>query len=418
MKFVSATVEITPDMPVFLGCGPPYVVACPPDAGFEANLILLTDESDNRVLLISIDALYVGPLLRQLVDAELGQHFEPSEVFFAASHSHNAPMLDDTKPKLGAPNVTHVTNVASRISLAAKELLARETIEVSMTVWDYRAKTAVNRRWRRPIVVLRGGVSFFRVQTLPNPIRRLRPKAEVVEFHDSQNGLVGLIWIMPCHPTSFPAADGVTAHYIGYVRDQLRLREQKRDLPVVFFQGASGDLRPPAYKPVERSFRGLMARLRRGRDFSAFLEEEYSSWVERVYEEFTKSRRHAALDSGGNGAALISVRRESIALEELIQYEYGVRRYFTCHLVRLGGFRIVGISAEPTWAIRSGLSRKFQKLTVVGCIDDTFGYLTSVRQFRAGGYEAFGFHEAFSLSNIKRNFSPKKATRFVERALK
>lgn len=297
MKIASTIVEIAPDMPVLLGCGPTYVVECPKDAGLEANLMFISDEIDNRVLLISIDALYVGPLLRRLVESELRGLLKSSEIFFAASHSHNAPMLDDTKPKLGTPNVTHVTDVASRISLAAKDLLVGESTKVSMTVWGYRVRTAVNRRWRRPIVALRSGVSFLRVQMLPNPIKRLRPKAEVVEFRDSQNALAGLIWIMPCHPTSFPTVNGVTAHYIGHVRKQLRLGEQKRNLPVVFFQGASGDLRPPAYEPVERSSSGLIARLRRGKAFSEFSEEEYSMWVARVYEEFTKSRRVSLLDS-------------------------------------------------------------------------------------------------------------------------
>ena len=65
--------------------------------GIEANLLLLR-ESDGAhpILLVSLDLLYPGGRVRDAIVDSSGM---PEEcVIVAASHTHRAPMTDDTKP--------------------------------------------------------------------------------------------------------------------------------------------------------------------------------------------------------------------------------------------------------------------------------------------------------------------------------
>lgn len=62
---------------------------------------------------------------------------------------------------------------------------------------------------------------------------------------------------------------------------------------------------------------------------------------------------------------------------------------------------MLGVSAEPTWKLKTEILGEFAEkmpiTTLIGCIDDTFGYLVTSEEFREGGYEPSGFLDYFSI---------------------
>ena len=51
-----------------------------------------------------------------------------------------------------------------------------------------------------------------------------------------------MLWNFACHPVMYHSPMNVSAHFPGDVRKELR--EILSDIPVVFLQGFSGDIRP------------------------------------------------------------------------------------------------------------------------------------------------------------------------------
>ena len=413
----SSVVAINPEVATVLGCGPKNPIVPTASEKLEANIVLLGDSTGNKVLVVSVDALYIGPGLRTHLESVLSPSLKPHEIFVAATHTHNAPQLDDTKPKLGLPVPQHFHQVAFRIAEAAKELLGQAPCEVRVFSRRYRVKSVVRRRWRRPVTISRAGIGFFDIQALRNP-RTGKITSEVIEFVDQDKNLMALVWIMPCHPTSFPDPRTISPHFIGEVRQRIRAKSGSEEIPVVFLQGASGDIRPPAYRAARFDFSEHLRRVLRGKIFDSFSESQYRQWVEKVFREFDSGRAMQNWKATSSETALVGSSHFTMRLNEAYDFEYSNPRFFTCHVLQIAGLKIIGVSAEPTWKMRQSLLQARPQTTLVGCIDDTFGYLPTPREFETGGYEASGFLSSFSLESVSAEGAPSLIGRFVKDAIK
>ncbi|MEY3532912.1 MAG: hypothetical protein RI979_936 [Pseudomonadota bacterium] len=101
----------------------------------EAN-VLLFDAPDGPAAIIAIDSLYASQQLEDEVrrqTAARGLSFSQGALLFVASHTHNAPSLDPTKPRLGPFDVGYLDFAAARITEAL--LVARWPRAASTTGW-------------------------------------------------------------------------------------------------------------------------------------------------------------------------------------------------------------------------------------------------------------------------------------------
>lgn len=413
MFFSHRVVKISADIHCVLGCGSGHLVTCSAADDLEANLGFLRDRNGNKFLFISIDALYVGPVLLKIIENELKDQLGPHQILVGASHSHNSPMLDDTKPLLGQHLGSHVVYVAERIVVAAKEVISDPGVEVTARSRQYRVNTAIYRRKITPIVISRRGVAFFKTEQRPNFRNELKPTSEVIDLLDSKQDLIGTIWVMPCHPTSYPVIDQVSSHYIGYVRHKLRNLTGNSDFPLLFFQGASGDLRPPAIAGRKSGLKGFLKTIFQPRYFTAFGWEEYDSWCEDIWREFIETRINLDGDFNREPSSTLSSIRKRLPLEELFEYNYDFPRTVDCYHISIGSIRLLALSAEVTWKYRESISFSEAPTTVIGCIGDTFGYLASKQQFDEGGYEAHGFESMFGLKPRVGADLPKTINRLI-----
>ena len=130
MHLKSSVLSIAPEVDTFLGCGPAETVPGDPRAALEANLLLLKS-GGSQILIISLDALYPGARLRSDIIEGLKGIVNDESLFLSSSHTHNAPMLDESKPFLGSVVESHYTNGRAKNNCCLEETSHRRTLGAS-----------------------------------------------------------------------------------------------------------------------------------------------------------------------------------------------------------------------------------------------------------------------------------------------
>jgi len=252
-----------------------------------------------------------------------------------------------------------------------------------------------------PLALKNGKLEFFRSQWLPHPFRRLRVFSDIIKF-TSVEGIEACIWIMPCHPVSYIGPNKISADYVGVARTALRESVfAKPKTPVVFIQGASGDLRPSSIglRKLD-SVKSLAVNLLYGPSFIPFNKDGWLKWVSGLTTEFMGAIREASpIEKAPFEGNLVTAQRHALRLNDYFEFAYSRERFLTIQSLQLAGVHFLGVSAEVSWELRSLLAKALDdpELVVGGCIEDNFGYLSSSGQARWGGYEVEGFLEPFSL---------------------
>lgn len=406
LRLSGARSSIAPEIATFLGCGPSNPVSQQPTSDLEVNVLLLRGADEKPLfLLVSIDALYVGRKLRNLVENEFEAVLEPEQIMICASHSHFAPMLDETKPLLGPVVEEHFERVSEiLVRCISRALDDDQSAEVTTKHVRYRTNSAIYRRRVVPLLPKEGRFEWMRSQFLPSKSKKLDVESDLIEFWSGQT-VVGAIWVMPCHPVGYPAAEVATSEFIGVVRNYWResVAGAAGPLPFVFIQGASGDLRPPAMQFRQwNRLQPFVVNLVFGPTFAKFSWPAWESWVADVRQEFRQALGSGSIVLSGE----LSVRRWNVPLEIFFEKTWAGERNFSIQYLRLGSLEFLGLSAEVTWLCRKELLRELGRpgIVVVGCIDDCFGYLASKSQLRWGGYEVEGFLKPFSLRPARPRF--------------
>jgi hypothetical protein len=402
-SIASEVVAISPSSPVFLGCGPSYEVPPLPGAKLEANLLLIQDSSGALALWVGIDALYAGPALQRELNLFCREEF--SLVTIAASHSHNAPMLDHTKPQLGKVSTIHLNNVVDSLKAGITRLLKAERTAVSVRTTTYEVTGVHRRRVRAPFFVSDGRLHIWKDHLRLDPRIPVQITARVLGFYSREN-LVAVVWVFPCHPVGYYREGEMSADYVQYARSALRTKFGSQ-IPFLFLQGASGELNPPFSEtgytsalPIRRLRVAIGRRIRRA------TESEYETWVDAVTASFLGAIANLANQKMEDYP--ISFGEMELEMSDFFKSSVlGSERKISLVWLEIAGFRLFAISAEPTWAFRCEL---FSELTgnahdggleLVGCINDTFGYLSSSKQSERGGYEVEGFLRHFDLLRLK-----------------
>jgi len=95
------------------------------ESPLEVNCVCLT-EGEQKVLLISLDLLYVTHGLRASVlkrIQDLG--ISAGQLFMGASHTHNGPAIDETKPLLGEFDGESLKSVTESLMQSWRPSIAR-----------------------------------------------------------------------------------------------------------------------------------------------------------------------------------------------------------------------------------------------------------------------------------------------------
>lgn len=385
----SGSVDITPRRPLMLGgfnkrTAPFTSVA----SRLEANVLLIRGPSSS-VTIVSTDLLYPGETLRAQLVNNLRLAGKDEELFLCASHTHYAPMTAPSIPHLGIADDEYVQFVASQITTLIKSIEHKG----ERSVCTYRignADHSMNRRLVRPRLTRSG---FARSSGFgPNPKGDRDESVRIVEFSKPSGEPSAVIWNYACHPTDFPDLLQVSAEYPGIVRS--RLRSQLGDIPVLFLQGFSGDVRPP-FSGRSGGLAGLARRILVGPQFRQPLIREWEAWSNSLAESVASF----AQSSGG------TLKIDSLMLKriEVPENDYAAggsgNKSLVWHLIDCGGLRIVGINAEPVVKYRRLLEEFFssgEPLLTVGCLDQPVCYLPSDNMIAEQGYEVEGFRSLFN----------------------
>lgn len=406
--FVSAAaVDITPNQPVPLGgyenrTGPFRSVADP----LEANILEL-EGRHGRLVIVTVDLLYPGQTLRAQLLRDLD--LKEEELFLCASHTHYAPMTAPAMPLLGILDENYVRDLSERLSTVV-ESLGRARKPCICTYHEGVLNHSINRR----LVCLRlnkSGLSRS-VGMGPNPAGERDESVRILKFADENGAPVAIVWNYACHASDFFDRLQVSAAYPGRVRQ--RLRRDFGPIPVLFFQGFSGDVRPP-FSGLSPTIRSLVARSLWGPQFRAPSKAEWQAWSNSLADSVA-----ACLPSSARAVELHSpvTKRMEVAESEFMVGGSGTKSLFW-HLVDCGGFQIAGINAEPAVRYRRLIRGNFDGVPflTVGCLDQTHCYLPTDDMISEGGYEVQGFRRLFGINGSFREQIQNPVIQGLRRAL-
>ena len=367
------------------------------DSQPELNGLALWFEDAPPLVYFAVDALYPGPALREAAEAAL-PGVPPENLIFAGSHTHAAPMLDPTKPRLGVPDAAHLAKVVELVKQGARALLdpARRQ-EAHLAAAKGKADHSVNRRMVKRIS-LEWPPKFNKFRWAPDFWGLRDEVVTVVKVEDESGRPVAAIWNYACHPVMFPFTRTVSTHYIGAVRDRMR-SDAGGNIPVLFFQGFSGDIRPlfVAEPRIPEGPRQLYRRIRFGPVWRPEdRAERYRDWVASLAERVaTIAAKTQTLRVEGFRAALIERPRTDFVEPGGAPVSFQAQT-----LGRQIG--IVAVSAEPmvtySHQVRKDLGTRFSM--PVGCVDNPVGYLPTEKMLLQGGYEGGAFLPHFDLESL------------------
>lgn len=215
------------------------------------------DDGKRRVALVGVDILFVTRHLVKDVRAEIEKRcaIRPECVLIGASHSHSSGPIGMAEPgdfENASPLVKDLVNNKSIVSDPGyMQRLKHQIVEAVAAANDMRAgaklavgfghedKVAFNRRLR-----MKNGLSFSHPGA-GNPdiigyAAPTDPQVGVVGVWDTKGGLLGVVVNYSCHATTAPG--GISANWIWAMEQALRGATGNAALPVVFMQGACGDV--------------------------------------------------------------------------------------------------------------------------------------------------------------------------------
>jgi hypothetical protein len=396
MRCSAAKILLTPEAPVPLsGNG-----GRPEDFRFvrsdlEANVVCVAGRQ-GKVVLVAIDTLFASNQFRDAVMDHLASALkaEIHDLIMVASHTHNAPALDPTKPLLGRLDDAYF-NFASR-QVAAAVTIAMSQDPTATTLASGTASCDLNASRRRKGVRVLPRPPFLAMDVNLSPVHNadVPRNVRVICARDDSGQPLFVLWSWTCHATAGADRLAVSADFPGAVRDALRAKLEKFDLPILFWPGFCGDIRAdPAVWPMSFQ-RFLMVPFQR--PFARPTPANYAMLCTAVSAAAVRALDCAVLLEGepdNDGSAV----RVSVPLQRLMTNDD--ERSIDLVLVRLGPLSILGVGAEicsPYLAKLVPLLPPDALLT--GYTGDVACYLPDDRQIAEGGYEAKGFFASFSIA--------------------
>lgn len=406
----SGIVDLNPTDEVFLGCGPASPVS--PDKvldSLEANItIVWSEDRASKVVLISVDSLFLGSIVVDEICSGLSGFFSPAQIFLAASHTHTAPMIDETKPRLGIRNDDYAGVLVDKIVQAVSKLVLETPTSVRLRKYTSTFGGIVERRNNRLFELSRHGLKFRPTLQRPNLRKRaIGAETAIAEFLDDEGKVLAALGVIPCHPVALMGRGVISADYVSGLRAEFRERIcEGREAPFVFLQGASGDLNPWS-KPkwLDGGLVKVIDQLVNGVRFSfpAFSISELRTWCKlRVQEMVMDRSQHLRNTAPGIESQVLNSELHQFPLSGFLKDAVKLNsREVYLHQLQIGDLRLMGVSAEITSKLKEKLKDSLEGAELVGCIRDSFGYAATPQQYLEGGYEVDGHQWHFSIAHLE-----------------
>jgi len=237
------------------------------------------------------------------------------------------------------------------------------------------------------------------ITTVREPNLKEKEVAEVnVTILGSEKQLC-VIWGFPCHPTSGIAHTDTSAEYIGFVRKRLRQIYGMHTV-VHFHQGASGDIRQPFYSRNPSKI-GIMKFLLR---VVPSLQPSYCIPTSKSFESWSTELADTVCDLVSialqSEPEKLSLRKKSVTVPsgELFEPEHPVKQCEITTLELSDGNRYLAINSEVTKKLGKAILNKLDdEATIISCVNESLGYMSTEEEFGVGGYEATEWAESFGL---------------------
>jgi hypothetical protein len=411
MEVITSIVDITPTYPIVVGG---YMNGKPlSDVAerLEANIAVLRLNADSDpFVIVSLDLLYPGRILRTALETALPE-LRHDQIFLAASHTHQAPMTDDTKLSLGAPDGQYVRALAHRISIEARRMIGSDQTQVgTFSTSTVSAEHSINRRLKRRFAIspkppsgwlpARVGLTFNSYLMAPNPSGVTDELVTLLISRSTSGRAQFVMWNYACHPVSFPDKSRIAADYPHYVRNILRSSLGVANLPVIFLQGFSGNTRPSATVDTSTDVRSRIRSWLFGPCFTHMTWSGYATWATELGELVAR----ACSESLQLDDVSLSSKRNTFPTSSFV--EGADEPEVSFHAIRIGpDFAIVGASAEVVAEFAPKVRKMAGSMRVmcVGCLDHPFGYAPTDKILHEGGYEGGDYCEMFSLGPLVKD---------------
>ena len=215
------------------------------------------DDGKQRVAIVGLDLLFITRHLTREIRAEIQKRcgIKADNILLAASHSHSSGPIGMAEPgdyDQAPPFIQDLyTNKSTISNPGYTQLLKKQIVDAVVAAdaarvdakaavgYGHEDKVAYNRRLR-----MKGGLTFSHpgagnpdILGYAGPID---PQVGVIGVWDLKTNLLGVVVNFSCHATTSPG--GISASWIGSMEQTLRGATGNAALPVVFLQGASGDV--------------------------------------------------------------------------------------------------------------------------------------------------------------------------------
>lgn len=389
---------ISPWEPVVLGAsnsaGEPWGGV---ESDLEANMLALwAGDEEFPLVFVTLDLLYPGRFVRAAIE-EAAYPIPPERITVAASHTHRAPMTDDTKIGLGRPDLEYLEWLADTLSSLVRSVLASERVPVALALGTSLADHSINRRLRKRLVLSRRP-RLNKVVIAPNAqgVRdELLTTIVVRPLHGGKPLVV--LWNYACHPVAGPTRNAVSGHFPTDVREIVREHFGDSSLPVLFFQGFSGNTRPSA-SGSKKSLKVRVRQLLAGPMFDRMTAKTYGRWAGSLAEVLLEAIRNVELIDSPQTTA----RRLSIPGSTFMDASQPLDDVHVSRIDLDSQVSFVVVSAE-VMAEYAPLVRQMlhdRQVVCVGCADHVVGYIPTQKIMSEGGYEADGFCKPFDLNRV------------------
>ncbi len=365
------------------------------DGVLEANVLLLSSSS-KHVIIIVLDTLFGARWLEQHLESKLSKDKGGADinVITVGTHTHFAPGLDRNKPLIGAIDLKWQASLADQLKRELDVMLrspdATQNCTANISVGHIPLSVSRRKPWRWPLLSRATILRFPKIVLAPNYNEPVDQTAAIATICDSAGNPICVLANWAAHPTIYPNKSSASAEYIGIVRSGIR-DKIGADIPVLFFQGFAGDLRP--IPPANRI--PIKALLMHGPQFAAFDIDTWRQFSQKLTGYFLKMLDAKSISETTFSAPVFTQSHAQLA--DLIDGDNGGGPICFRHVAISKSLSFVFVPAEPSSAYSVIVRAAFPNAWPTGYSGDVFGYWPTDKQASEGGYEAIGFFPLFGL---------------------
>lgn len=398
IEIATRTIDISPKLPLEIYN---FQTAKTVHDTLEANIQIFKEES-HWIVIITIDTLFSSKSLENRIIHILYEQgiSHPVNLLTCASHTHFAPMLDDTKPNLGILQADHFNEVAQKIAAAILDLITQLR---PLRNYTYKVGASDLGTYRRRQGWSRKGLLLKKTTLmLPDPTREIDKKIHLVEFFDQSNKLCSVGWSFACHPVCFPLKNTISADFPGYIRKRLRAYYENPELPILFLQGFSGNIRPWNFGEAPKQnagIKGAIWNLVNAPVFPSFTMNSWLEWCESLWRDVAKTIERSPVQFKADN---ISLQQIKVPIGLFFKGDSRTQEMEIVSLMIGSKLKFVGFGGEICNEYVRAIERSAIGSIVIpiGCVGQVFGYLPTQQMALEGGYEVDGFQETFHMKGV------------------